>query len=112
VEVGGVPEVNAGQEVEVDAGQEVEVDAGQGLDRGQEVELEVDAGSEVNSRQRRVGDKYAMGGIRFQTSLPRPDRGRCLPELPAASRASRCLQSFLPSQQPSTSSRPPYLHAV
>jgi len=84
----------------VDAGQEVEVDAGQGLDRGQEVELEVDAGPEVNSRQRRVGDEYAMGGIRLQTSLPPPDRGRCLPELPVASRAS-CL---LPPE-PSTSSR-------
>jgi hypothetical protein len=87
VEVYGVPEVNAGQEVEVDG--------------GQEVELEVDAGPEVNSKQRRVGDEYAMGGIRLQTSLPPPDRGRRLPELPAASRAS-CL---LPPE-PFTSSRP------
>jgi hypothetical protein len=78
-------------------------------------ELEMDAGPEVNSKQRRVGDEYAMGGICLQTSLPPPDWGRCLPELPAASRAS-CL---LPPE-PSTSSRPfnylqtsrpAYLHA-
>jgi hypothetical protein len=60
----------------------------------------VDAGPEVNSKQPRVGDEYAVGGIRLQTSLPPPDRGRCLPELPATSRAS-CL--LLP--EPSTSSR-------
>jgi hypothetical protein len=79
----GVQEV----EVEVDAGPEVNsvqelVDGGQGLDRGQglevngrqevEVELDgvqdVDGGQEVNRRQRRVGNEYAMGGIRLQTS--------------------------------------------
>ena len=50
-----------------------EVDAGQGLDRGQELEVngrqevEVDDGQEVNRRRRRVGDEYAMGGIRLQS---------------------------------------------
>jgi hypothetical protein len=97
VEVDGVPEVNAGQEVEVDAGQgldrgqELEVNGRQEVevDGGQEVELEVDAGPEVNGRQRRVGDEYAMGGIRLPTSLPPP-------ELPAVPRAS-CLLPPEPS---------------
>ena len=60
----------------------------------------MDAGPEVNSKQPPVGDEYAVGGIRLQTLLPPPDRGRYLPELPATSRAS-CL---LPPE-PSTSSR-------
>src|SRR2546430_2429362 len=60
-----------------------------------------------------------MGGIRLQTSLPPPDRGRCLPELPAASRASRLLppepstsrasdllQTLRPPPNPSTSPNP------
>jgi len=81
--------VDAGQEVEVNGRQEVEVDG------GQEVELEVDAGPKVNSRQRRVGDEYAMGGIRLQT-LAAASRPEPLPlGLPAASRASRRPQSFV-----------------
>jgi hypothetical protein len=57
-------------------------------DGEQDVEQYVDGGQEVNGRQRRVGDKYAMGGIRLQTLLPPPD-------LAAASRASCRLQSFV-----------------
>jgi hypothetical protein len=91
--------------------------------------LEMDARPEVNSKQRRVGDEYAIGGIHLQTSLPPPDRGRCLPELPAASRASCLLppepstssrasdlqtlrppNTLRPPPDPSTASRPAYLH--
>jgi hypothetical protein len=77
--------VNGRQEVEIDGEQDVEQDM-------------VD-GQEVNHRQRRVRDKYAMGAIRLQT-LPLP------PELPAFSRASCRLQSIvLAASELSISSR-------
>jgi hypothetical protein len=37
------------------------------LDGVQDVEQDVDRGQEVNRRLRRVGDVYAMGGIRLQS---------------------------------------------
>ena len=55
----------------------------------------MDTGPEMNSKQRRVGDEYAMSGMRLQTSLPPPHRGGYLPELPVASRASCHLKSFV-----------------
>jgi len=44
---------------EVNSVQELEVNDGQGLDRRQ--------GLEVNGRQERVGDEYAVDGIRLQS---------------------------------------------
>jgi hypothetical protein len=72
------------------------------------VEQYVDGGQEVNRRQRRVSDEYAMRVIRLQT-LPLPPELLAAfrasyylqnsllppPELPAASRASCYLQSFV-----------------
>ena len=37
------------------------------LDGVQDVEQDVDGGQEVNRRQRRVGNEYAMGGIHLQS---------------------------------------------
>ena len=75
VELDGRPEVNSVQEVEVDGGQGL--DRGQGLevngrqevevDGEQDVEQDVDGGQEENRRRRRVGDEYAMGGIRLRS---------------------------------------------
>lgn len=77
MELDGRPEVNSVQEVEVDGGQGL--DRGQGLEVNcrqevdgdgngkQDVEQDVDGGQEVNRRRRRVGDEYAMGGIRLQS---------------------------------------------
>jgi hypothetical protein len=77
-----------GQSLEVNGRQEVEVDG------EQDVEQDVHGGQEMNGRQRRVGDEYAMGGIHLQTLLPPPD-------LAAAYRAPCHIQSFLlPPQQP------------
>jgi hypothetical protein len=42
----------------------------------------VDGGQEVNSRQRRVGDEYAVSGIHLHTLLPPPDGGRHLQSSP------------------------------
>jgi hypothetical protein len=82
--------VNAGQEVLVDAGQEVEVNGRQEVevDGGQEVELEVDAGPEVNSRQRWVGDNntvtYVSGPrCRLQTGAAASQSSLLPPELRA-----------------------------
>ena len=47
----------AGKWLEVNGRQEVKVDD----------EQDVDGGQEVNRRQRRVGDEYAMGGVRLQS---------------------------------------------
>jgi len=90
VEVDAGPEVNSVQELEVDGGQGL--DRGQGLEvhgrqevevhGEQDVEQDVDGGQEVNSRQRRVGDEYAVGGIHLQTGA-------------AASRAPCRHQNFL-----------------
>jgi hypothetical protein len=43
-----------------------------GFDDDQYVEQDMDGGQEVNDRQRRVGDEYAMGGICLQSFLPPP----------------------------------------
>jgi hypothetical protein len=61
LEVDAGPEVNSMQELEVNGRQEVEVDG------EQDVEQDVDGRQEVNRRQRRVGDEYAMDGIRLQS---------------------------------------------
>jgi hypothetical protein len=45
----------------VNGRQEAEVDGEQG------VEQDVDGGQEVNRRQWRVGDEYAVGGIHLQS---------------------------------------------
>jgi hypothetical protein len=86
-------EIDGGQGMEVNGRQEVEIDS------EQDVEQDVDGGQEVNRRQRRVGDEYAMGGIRLQTLLPPPElpavfRASCLlpPEPLTSSRASDLLQ--------------------
>jgi hypothetical protein len=63
VKLDGVQEVDGGPEVKsVQNGrQKVEVDGEQNM------EQDVVGGQEVNRRQRRVGDEYAMGGIRPQS---------------------------------------------
>jgi len=61
--VDGWQGLDHGQGLEVDGRQELEVE----LDGVQDVEQEVNRGQEVNRRQRRVGNEYAMGGIRFQS---------------------------------------------
>ena len=63
LEVDGGQGLGRGQGLEVNGRQEVEVE----LDGVQDVEQDVDSGQEVNRRRRRVGDEYAMGGIRLQS---------------------------------------------
>jgi len=63
------PEVNSQQGLEVDGGQGLEVNGRQEVqvDAEQDAEQDVDGGLEMNRIQRRVGDQYAMGGIRLQS---------------------------------------------
>jgi hypothetical protein len=82
-----VQKPDGGQEVELEVDAGPEVNSMQKLEVNGRQEVEVDGGQEVNRRQRVVGDEYAMGGIRLQTLLPPP-------ELPATSRASYYLYSL------------------
>jgi hypothetical protein len=42
------------------------------------VEQNVDGGQEVNRKQRRMGDEYAMGGIRLQSHAGTPADIKCI----------------------------------
>ena len=61
--------MNNVQELEMDGVQRLEVNSRQEveIDGEQDVEQDVNGGHEVNRRQRRVGNEYAMGGIRLQS---------------------------------------------
>jgi hypothetical protein len=65
--VDGWQGLDHGQGLEVNGRQELEVELNGVQDVEQDVDgvQEVNRGQEVNRRQQRVGNEYAMGGIRF-----------------------------------------------
>jgi hypothetical protein len=70
--VDGGQGLDRGQGLEVNGRQEVEVDG------EQDVEQDVDCGQKVNGRQRRVGDEYAIDGIRLQSRRKTPADIKCI----------------------------------